>query len=142
MRKEIVTIDAAATVLEVSRLMEEKDTGYIVVMEKINPIGIVTERNLVLKVMAKEKAPPPNIKVSTIMSTPITTVDLEASVEYAAKLMVKHRIRKLLVTKDNVVYGVFTTRDLAKHFDYIDRIAKDIINVQSIYDTHPSVDLR
>ena len=60
-------------------------------MEKTQPTGIVTERDLVMKAMATEKDLS-NIKVSEIMSTPLITIDYGATIENAIKIMAKHRI--------------------------------------------------
>ena len=133
LEKEVATINVGASILEASKLMMKKDVGYLVVLERDQPVGMVTERDLVMKVIAKEKNPS-TVKVSEIMSSPLITVNLDATIEDAVKAMAKHRIRRLPVVKDNVICGIFTTRDLTKHFnEYADRIARDISNMQSIY---------
>lgn len=139
MSKDVATADVGVSALTVSKLMVMKDIGYIIVLEKTQPTGIVTERDLVMKVMAKEKDPS-TVKVSEVMSSPIITVDLDATVEDAVKTMAKNKIRRLPVVRNNVIYGIFTTRDLTKHFSkYEDRVTRDLINAQTLYGT--SLDL-
>lgn len=133
MRKEVTTIDANVSALVVSKLMTEKEIGYIIVTEKAQPIGIVTEKDLIVKVMSKEKDSS-NVKVSEIMSTPLITVNFDASLDDAINLMTKNRIRRVVVVKDHAIYGVFTTKELTKNFaKYQDRVARDLINAQNLY---------
>ncbi|MEM0211904.1 MAG: CBS domain-containing protein [Candidatus Methanomethylicia archaeon] len=131
MRREFFTIDVEATALEASKLMLDKNIGYLIVLEKGRPIGIVSERDLVFKVMALEKEPS-KVKVSEIMSKPLITVDPDATLDEVVEIMVKHDLRRIPVVKDGIIYGMFSTRDLARHFkEYEDRILKDIIKVLS-----------
>jgi CBS domain-containing protein len=133
MKMDVVTVDVGASALAVSKLMADKNIGYIIVLDKSQPTGIVTEKDLVMKVIAKEKNSS-TVKVSEIMSTPLITVNLDATVEDAIKLMAKHRIRRVVVIRNNVIYGVFTTRDLTANFSkYQNRVTRDLMNAQTIY---------
>lgn len=133
MHQPLLTVDVGSSALAVSKLMAEKGTGYAVVLEKTRPIGMVTEKDLVIKVMSREKDPS-NIRIADIMSTPLITVSTGATLEEAVNAMAEHRIRRLPVVKDNVIYGVFTSRDLTRHFsEYQDRITKDLINACALY---------
>jgi CBS domain-containing protein len=127
MRKDIVLVSVEASAVEASKHMMEKNIGSLIVCEKSKPIGIVTERDLVLKVMAEEKDPT-KVTVREIMSTPLVTIDLDATVEEAVKTMAEHGIRRLPVVRDDIIYGIFTARDLAKNFNqYEESVARDII---------------
>ncbi|MEM1546401.1 MAG: CBS domain-containing protein [Candidatus Methanomethylicia archaeon] len=131
MGKEFFTIDVEATALEASKLMLDKNIGYLIVLERGRPIGMVSERDLVFKVMALEKEPS-KVKVSEIMSKPLITVDPDATLDEVVEIMVKYDLRRIPVVKDGIIYGMFSTRDLARHFkEYEDRILKDIIKVLS-----------
>ena len=132
MRKNIITVDAEASASTASKTMMENIVGYLIVLQNDQPAGIVTERDLVLKVMAKEREPL-KVKVSEVMSTPLVTIDPDASVEDAVKTMVEHGIRRLPVVREGIIYGIFTARDLARHFnEYEDRVTKDIIRSMSM----------
>lgn len=140
MNRNLVTIDIGASALVVSKLMAKEGTGYIIILEKGQPIGIVTERDLVMKVMAEEKDSS-TVKVSDIMSTPLITVDLDATVEDAVKTMAKHKIRRLPVVRGNIIYGIFTTRDLTKNFSkYGDRVTGDLIRACALYGVSPELE--
>src|SRR5665647_918753 len=113
MTTNVITIDVQGTVLDAAKLMHQQDVGDLVVTEGKVPKGIVTERDLVRRVMAQKK--PLDTKVSEIMSDPLITIDEETSLRDAARKMVKYRIRRLPVTKKNVLVGIIVASDFAKH---------------------------
>ena len=73
MTTNVITIDVQGTVLEAAKLMHQQDVGDLVVMEGVVAKGIVTERDLVRRVMAQKKTF--DTKVSEIMSDPLITID-------------------------------------------------------------------
>jgi CBS domain-containing protein len=127
MRKAVSTIDEEATVSEASKAMLADGVGYLVVLDVGRPIGLVTERDLVNKVLAKDLEPS-RVRVKEIMSSPPVTVDPDASIEEAVETMMKKSVRRLPVVKNGIIYGIFTARDLIDHFDeFEDRIERNII---------------
>ena len=113
MTKNVVTIDADKTVVEAAVLMSENDIGDLVVVEKNTPVGIVTERDFVRRVLAERKSV--NTKVSEVMTTPLKVIDPDAPIKEAARRMVNRKIRRLPVIKDNKLDGILTAADFAKH---------------------------
>ena len=127
MTREIVTIDSGASALDASKIMKDKNTGYLIVLERAQPAGIVTHGDIVMNVVADDRDPA-KTKTSEIMSVPLITVDPDIAVNEAVKLMVKHDIRRLPVVRGNIIYGIFRARDLIRHFDeYTDKVTRDII---------------
>ena len=113
MTKNVITIDADKTVIEAADLMSQNNVGDLVVMDKDTPVGIVTERDLVRRVLAERKSL--NIKVSEVMTTPLRVIDPEAPLKEAARRMVNKGIRRLPVIKDNKLVGIITATDFARH---------------------------
>ena len=113
MTANVITIDVKETVLYAAKLMYQQDVGDLVVMDGVVAKGIVTERDLVRRVIAQKKTL--ETKVSEIMSSPLITIDLEASLRDAARKMVKYRIRRLPVTKKDVLVGIIAASDFARH---------------------------
>jgi len=113
MTTNVITIDVQGTVLEAAKLMHQQDVGDLVVMEGVVAKGIVTERDLVRRVMAQKK--PLDTKVSEVMSDPLITIEEDSSIRDAARKMVKYKIRRLPVTKTNVLVGIIATSDFARH---------------------------
>lgn len=113
MTTNVITIEAKETVLYAAKLMNQQNVGDLVVMENGGAKGIVTERDLVRRVMAQVK--PLETKVSEVMSTPLITIDEEASLREAARKMVKYKIRRLPVTRKDALVGIIATSDFARH---------------------------
>ena len=113
MTKDVLTIDVSKTVIEAAALMSQNDVGDLVVMENNTPVGIVTERDFVRRVLAVGKST--STKVSEVMSTPLRVIDPEAPIKEAARRMVHKGIRRLVVIKDNKLVGIITATDFARH---------------------------
>jgi len=113
MTKSVVTTRLHATVREAVKTMENQNIGSIIVMEGEKPIGIVTERDIVVKV-ASPCVDPRTLKVQDIMSSPLVTIKSDASVEEAVALMAKKGIKKIAVLEDGKLAGMLTYTDIAK----------------------------
>jgi CBS domain-containing protein len=113
MTKDVLTIDANKTVIEAAALMSQNDVGDLVVIENNTPVGIVTERDFVRRVLAVGKST--NTRVSEVMSAPLRVIDPEAPIKEAARRMVNKGIRRLVVIKDNKLVGIITATDFARH---------------------------
>jgi CBS domain-containing protein len=114
MTKDVIhTVGPDASVWEAARRMNEVQRGCLVVVEGGRPVGIVTERDIVHKVAAQDSLPS-GLKVSEIMSADLITVGPEALISEAAKVMIKNKIRRLVVTEGIRVVGVLTVTDFAK----------------------------
>ena len=129
MKKEVITLDNDGTVTEAAKLMAaDKDyEGYVIILKKGQPSGIVTERDIINKVLAKG-LDPTKTKISEIMSTPLITVDPDDDLLKASELMQKNNVRKLVVTRNSIIYGIITANVIAVRCgEYVDRSVRDII---------------
>ncbi len=113
MTTNVITIDVQGTVLDAAKLMNQQDVGDLVVTEGKVPKGIVTERDLVRRIMANKK--PLDTKVSEVMTNPLITISEESSLRDAARKMVKYRIRRLPVMNKNGLVGIIVASDFARH---------------------------
>lgn len=118
-----LTIDENASVVEAAKAMAERGVGGCLVEREGKVVGIMTERDVVRKVVAKGLNPS-KVKVSEIMSRPIVAVEPDTSIEDAVRVMAERRIRRLAVIEKNVLVGIITISDLAKALT----IKSDIIN--------------
>lgn len=112
----IQTIQPDSTVEEAGRRMKSSVRGCLVVTEKGRPIGMLTERDIVHKVVAERK--PTSTKVADVMTSPLVTIGPRESVAEAAKVMSAHRIRRLVVTDGLQMVGIITVTDLARHVEH------------------------
>jgi CBS domain-containing protein len=115
MTRKMITLDKGLSIKSAIKLMVKKNIGSVVVTadSSSNPVGILTERDI-LKSIAYKRIRPEITKIEEIMSTPILSVEADATLGDAAQLMIKKNIRRLLVKEDNKYLGIITQRDLQK----------------------------
>ena len=133
MIKEVNTINFDAVVTEAAKVMaaDKNLEGYTFVLKEGKPVGVVTERDIITKVLAEE-LDPIKTKVSKIMSTPLVTVDPDDDLLKASKLMQENNITKLAVVRDEIIYGIVTAKEIAQRCgEYMDKSIKDIIRWSS-----------
>jgi len=112
MRKPVATIEPDATLRDAALLMKEKRVGSLVVVHRGKPIGIVTERDLVHRVVADgldAHATP----VKDVMSFPVETIEASADLEQAVALMRQRGYKRLVVMVGDEMRGVVTVTDIA-----------------------------
>ena len=107
----VVTIDGQESLRVVAKRMAEVDLGSILVMSGGQVLGIITEADLVRRVLARE-ADPDALKAEEVMSAPVYAIDEGESLEQAREKMAGHRVRHLLVTSDGKPVGVISARNL------------------------------
>lgn len=115
MTKEVVVANPDWTVLEAAKRMAAKKIGGLVVLESGRPIGLLTERDILWKVTAKEKNPT-KVCVREVMASPVVTVSPLATLRSAARIMIEHNVRRLVVTRLDDVEGIVTARDIVGGF--------------------------
>ena len=110
-RKRLETIGPSSTAQEAAKRMRSKKISSLVVIERGDaPVGIVTERDLVRHVCSKDISSD-SVLIQEIMSSPIVTVDVNASIEQAADKMIQNKVRHLLIVEDGRIYGIITPSD-------------------------------
>ena len=114
MTKAVVTIDENRTALEAARLMSERHISSLIVIKDGMPQGILTERDFIKKVCAKELHIS-QVKIANIMSKIRTYAEPDTPIEVAVQRMVNQRIRRLPIMQEGQVVGIVTVTDLARH---------------------------
>ena len=112
MIKNVVTIDTDVTIVDACQTYKERGVGCLVVMKDNLVVGIVTERDIIERVLVDQKNPK-KTKIKDIMSKNIKTIHSTATVEKAAEIMKKNRIKKLPVIRNNEIVGIVTVTDIA-----------------------------
>jgi len=122
----VVTIDADATVMQAVKLMNENEIGCLIVMRRGRAVGIITERDLMKRVIAKSKNPK-KTKVREIMTKPLIAGQPDMDLEEATKLMFKMKIKKLPVVESHgKLLGLITLTDVARFQPQMIRILKKL----------------
>jgi CBS domain-containing protein len=100
----------------VARMMAERDIGAVPVVDStdtMHPVGILTDRDIVVRVIAKNQSPD-ELNAGQVMTPSVTTVRPETSIDDAVHEMTRHQIRRILVTDyQNRVIGLISQGDLA-----------------------------
>lgn len=115
MRPVIQTIRPDASVAEAAKQMTAAKVGALLVRDQDHDLGIVSESDLVRKVLAESLAPAQTL-VRAVMSTPLVTIDSAASAYDASDLMAEAGIRHLAVVEGGEVVGILSVRDLLHYF--------------------------
>lgn len=127
MDKEFPTLEIEASVVDAAKLLVAKSKGYVIVLEKGKPYGIVTELDLVTKILAVEKDPK-RVALKQIASTPLITIDPDEDLLKASELMQAKGIKRVPVVKEGVIYGVITATNIAQRCgDYVNKSVKDVL---------------
>ncbi|MCS7125418.1 MAG: CBS domain-containing protein [Aigarchaeota archaeon] len=107
--KDYLILDSNSNVVDAARLMKEKRHECIIIVEDKKPMGMLTLKDIVYKVVAEGKDPR-KTRLKELISRPLISVDPETKVGDAIKLMVEEDIRRLPVIKSDMVLGVFVLR--------------------------------
>lgn len=112
MTKNVVTIDSEKTVYDACLKYKEKGVGCLVVMKNNVVSGIITERDMIERVILGEKKPK-ETKVEEIMTKNIKMIHASAKIEQAAEMMTENHIKRLPVLLNNEISGIITITDIA-----------------------------
>lgn len=115
MRSSTQTISPDATACDAAQQMRVAKVGALLVREGICYVGIISEADLVRKVLA-ESLVPADILVRSVMSAPLITIDITASAHEASDMMARAGIRHLAVVEGGEVAGILSVRDLLLYF--------------------------
>lgn len=115
MTRDVIVADPDWSVFEAAKKMALRHIGGLIVVHSDRPVGLVTERDIIWKVIAKEKNPK-KVLVREIMTTPVVTVAPLSTLRAAARIMIGHNVRRLVVTQLDHVEGIVTARDVVGGF--------------------------
>jgi len=123
MVEDVITVDSDVPVMEAVKLMNENEIGCLVVTRRGKNVGIITERDLLKRIIAKLRDPT-KTKVRQIMTKPLIMVDPDMDLEDATKLMFKRNIKKLPVIEGGNLVGLVSLTDIARFQPQMMKILK------------------
>ncbi len=113
MSKNVVTVEPTTSAFEASRQMKERGIGSLIVVDsRGKPVGIVTETDIIYKVVAEKKSHETSVK--DIMTEDLKTIKMDETIEKASRVMAAHRIRRLVVTDEKRLAGILALKDIVK----------------------------
>jgi len=111
------TVEAQTTVVEAARVMKQIDAGVVPVTENGRLTGMVTDRDIALRVVAEGKDPQ-STTVGEVATKNLVTVDPQQDLDEALRLMAQHKVRRLpVVEEDGRLVGVVAQADVAREGD-------------------------
>lgn len=113
MTPKLVTVDAGTSAIDAAKLMRAHQIGSVFVERAKTIVGIVTETDIVRKIVAGDRVPC-FVPVEQVMSSPVVGIEEHRPITEAADLMEEHRARHLAVTKAGQIVGVVSVRDLLR----------------------------
>lgn len=124
MKTNLAKVEPNTTVLDAAKLMKQRKIGNVIVVEKKHPIGILTESDILKKVVAEGKVAK-DVIVKDVMSTPIIIIDPYVTLEEAMKTMGKCNVRRLPVIENDELIGIITQKDISRMSPVLHEISRE-----------------
>jgi CBS domain-containing protein len=111
------TSEPGGAVADAARIMKEADTGIVPVVDGDRLVGTITDRDIVVRVVAEGKDPHA-VRVDEVASRELVTIDPDQDLDEALRLMAKHQVRRLpVVEEDGRLVGILSQADVAQEHD-------------------------
>ena len=127
MAKNVKTVRTDDSVHDAVVKMNKFDVGSVIVVNN-RPVGIITSKNVLTRVV-EPRLDAGTVRVKDIMSSPLITIEPDAAVEDAAKLMAKKRIKKLVVMDQDKIQGIISTSDIVRASPTQLRILQELLKI-------------
>ena len=111
MSKEVKVVRLDTTVDEIVATMDKFDIGSVLVVQGERPVGIITERDILRRIV-EPSLDPGTLTAKQVMTAPIITINENANIEEAAKLMAKKKAKRLPVMNNDRLVGILTFTDI------------------------------
>lgn len=134
MRMVVITIDSSYTARQAAKMMDHRGVSSLVVTSKKKLVGIVTEKDLCTRVVAKGEDPE-HVKVKDIMSQPVVVVKPDALLEGAIQVMLVQGIKKLPVLGGELgedLIGILSLTDVVMLYPALYATMKQLQESQSL----------
>ncbi|MEM4267997.1 MAG: CBS domain-containing protein [Candidatus Woesearchaeota archaeon] len=130
MVRNVITVGPQTPISIAAELMAQNNIGSLIVVENGEPIGIITEQDIVRKVVATKKLPE-QVPVAEVMSKKIVTAEKGTTINEISDLMVKHRVKRIPVVENGKLCGIITSTDIVRTMAAFNKLydVKDIIEL-------------
>jgi signal-transduction protein with cAMP-binding, CBS, and nucleotidyltransferase domain len=109
----IIHVEKSQTILEAAETMKKNGISSVIALDKNTIAGIMTERDIVQKVVCFG-LDPKTTKVEDVMTSPVPTIDINKTIVDAARMMRQLKVKKLLVTEGREVKGIISEHDVVE----------------------------
>lgn len=126
MSKDVKVVRPDSSAREVVATMNKFDIGSIVVVQGNRPVGIITERDILRRIV-QPCLPPETLTARQVMTSPLLTIDEATSIDEAAKLMAKEKVKKLPVMVNQKLVGIVTLTDIVTKVPALLSILEELV---------------
>ncbi|MFA6808518.1 MAG: CBS domain-containing protein [Eubacteriales bacterium] len=119
MTRDVVTVPPSANVVDIAKIMKSKDVGCILVADNGRLLGVVTDRDIVVRVV-REGKDINQIKAEQCMTLHPVSVEINETIDQAAEIMAENQVKRLPVIGENKIVGVIALGDLAVEVIHMD----------------------
>jgi len=126
MSRDLIVLDISSSIYDVAKKMKECDIGFIPISKNNTIVGVLTDRDIVVKIIANN-----DNKIEGYINKDIVRININSSIEDAVKLMGDKKIKRLLVEDDNKLVGVLSLSDILNNCnnDYVYENIKKIFEI-------------
>lgn len=135
MKTNLAIVKTDISVFEAAKLMKKRKLGNVIVVEENHPVGILTESDILKKVVAEGKNPA-DVHVKEVMSTPVIIIDPYVNLEEAMKTMGKCNVRRLPVIEKDRLIGIITQKDISRMSPVLHEISREWYDITVRDETH------
>ncbi|MDG6916143.1 MAG: CBS domain-containing protein [Nitrososphaerota archaeon] len=129
--KEFLSLTAESTIVEAAKAMKVRRRGFVLVGSPADPQGLVTEWDVLSKVVA-EGLDPQKVTLGQVMTKELLSIDAGAGLALVSQMMTEHGVRRLLVKEGDQVIGFITSRIMmARMNEYVDKVSTQISRLQA-----------
>lgn len=115
MTKDVGYVNPSDSVVEAAQVMQKLNVGSVPVFEHDKVIGMITDRDIVVRNVAHGKVPQ-NTKVQDVMTSQVTTVSPDMDVDEVSRIMAQQQIRRVPVVENNQLVGILALGDMATDY--------------------------
>jgi CBS domain-containing protein len=126
MSRDVKVVREDTSMQEVIATMLKFDISSVVVVQKDRPVGLITHKDILTRVLQPELVPA-TLTARSVMSTGLVTIGEEASLEDAAKLMTRKGFKKLPVVHDGKLIGIITSMDIVREEPRMTKLLEDML---------------
>ena len=135
MTGSLVDCSPQVSVADAAKLMRNRKTGDVLVIDEGKLVGILTDRDIAVRVTAKS-LDPDQVLVRDVMSTHVRTGEPSWDLDKIAREMGKHQIRRLPIAESGVPVGMVSLSDIALHNDHESHVARSLREISESHGTH------
>jgi CBS domain-containing protein len=135
MTESLINCTPKTTVAKAAKLMRDRKAGDVLVTDEGKLVGIVTDRDIAVRVTAKSLNPD-QVLVRDVMSTRVRTGEPSWNLDKIARTMGKHQIRRLPIAENGVTVGMVSLSDVARHNNHKSHVAESLKEISESHGTH------